>query len=145
MVDKLTPQQRSMCMRNIHGKNTNPEIIVRKFLHSKGFRFRLNVKVLPGSPDVVLKKYKTAIFINGCFWHGHDNCRYYKVPKTNTVFWTNKIQGNKDRDLQRRIDLRRLGWHTITLWECQLKPKNRDLTLNSLEKTLCQIYLKDMK
>ena len=141
----MTPQQRSKCMRNIRGKNTKPELLVRKFLYSKGFRYRLNLKNLPGSPDIVLKKYKTVIFVNGCFWHGHNNCRYYKEPKTNAIFWRHKILVNKERDLQNLIDLRRQGWHTIILWECQLKSKNRDLTLKGLEKTLCHIYLTDQK
>jgi DNA mismatch endonuclease (patch repair protein) len=90
-----------------------------------------------------LPKYRTAIFINGCFWHGHPGCRYFVLPKTNTPFWQAKIDRNQQRDLQRRIDLRNLGWHTITLWECQLKPKTKDLTLASLEKTLYKIYLGD--
>ncbi|MBR4882303.1 MAG: DNA mismatch endonuclease Vsr [Bacteroidales bacterium] len=143
MPDKLTPQQRRKCMQRIKSKDTKPELIVRKYLFSRGFRYRLNVKRLPGSPDIVLPKYRTAIFINGCFWHGHPGCRYFVLPKTNTPFWHAKIDRNQQRDLQRRIDLRNLGWHTITLWECQLKPKTKDLTLASLEKTLYQIYLGD--
>ena len=130
-------------MQRIKSKDTKPELLVRRFLFSHGFRYRLNVKQLPGSPDIVLKKYRTAIFINGCFWHGHDDCKYFVLPKTNTPFWQDKINRNKERDLERRIELRDLGWHTITLWECQLKSKTKALTLASLEKTLYQIYLGD--
>lgn len=143
MPDKLNPQQRHKCMQSIRSKNTTPELLVRRFLFAHGFRYRLNVKKLPGTPDIVLRKYRTAIFINGCFWHGHNGCRYFVMPKTNTGFWQAKITRNQERDLQRRIDLRKLGWHTITIWECQLKPKNREQTLLGLEKTLCQIYLGD--
>lgn len=143
MPDKLNPQQRHKCMQSIRSKNTTPELLVRRFLFAHGFRYRLNVKKLPGTPDIVLRKYRTAIFINGCFWHGHNGCRYFVMPKTNTGFWQAKITRNQERDLQRRIDLRKLGWHTITIWECQLKPMTREQTLLGLEKTLCQIYLGD--
>ena len=143
MADKLTRSQRSRCMSRIRGKDTKPEILVRKGLHAHGFRFRLQDRKLPGRPDIVLLKYGVAIMVNGCFWHGHPGCRYFVLPKTNTPFWQAKIDRNQQRDLQRRIDLRNLGWHTITLWECQLKPKTKDLTLASLEKTLYQIYLGD--
>ena len=145
MADKMNPQQRRNCMQSIRSKDTKPELLVRKFLFSRGFRYRLNVKKLPGSPDIVLRKYRTAIFINGCFWHGHQDCRYFVLPKTNTPFWENKILKNQERDLKRRTELRDLGWHTITLWECQLKPKVLQQTLNGLEKTLCQIYLGDRR
>lgn len=137
----MTPEQRKYCMQRIKSKDTKPELFVRKFLFAHGFRYRLNVKRLPGSPDIVLKKYRTTIFINGCFWHGHQNCKYFVLPKTNTTFWQNKIQRNQERDLQRRIDLKKMGWHTITIWECQLKAKKREKTLAGLEKTLCHIFL----
>lgn len=130
-------------MQCIKSKDTKPELIVRKYLFSHGFRYRINVKRLPGTPDIVLPKYRTAIFINGCFWHGHEGCKYFVLPKSNIPYWQAKIDRNQHRDLQRRIDLRNLGWHTITIWECQLKPKNKALTLASLEKTLYQIYLGD--
>ncbi len=143
MADRMNPQQRRKCMQSIRSKDTKPELLVRKFLFSRGFRYRLNVKKLPGSPDIVLKKYRTAIFINGCFWHGHQDCKYFVLPKTNTPFWQEKIRRNQERDLKRRIELRDMGWHTITLWECQLKPKVLQQTLNGLERTLCQIYLGD--
>jgi DNA mismatch endonuclease (patch repair protein) len=143
MADKLNPQQRRKCMQSIRSKNTKPELLVRKFLFAQGLRYRLNVKQLPGSPDIVLKKYRTAIFINGCFWHGHQDCKYFVLPKTNTNFWQTKIQRNRERDLDRRIKLRDIGWHTITLWECQLNPKKLHTPLAGLENTLCQIYLMD--
>ena len=141
MADKLNPEQRRKCMQSIKSKDTKPELLVRKFLFSRGFRYRLNVKTLPGSPDIVLKKYRTAIFINGCFWHGHKGCKYFVLPKTNTQFWQNKIQKNQERDLDRRIKLRDLGWHTITLWECQLKPKTINQTMQTLENIMYKIFL----
>ena len=141
MADRLNPQQRRKCMQRIKSKDTEPELLVRRFLFSHGFRYRLNVKQLPGSPDIVLKKYRTAIFINGCFWHGHDECKYFVLPKTNTSFWQDKINRNRERDLKRRIELRDLGWHTITLWECQLKPKSINQTLQGLETVLSKIFL----
>ncbi len=143
MADIMNPQQRRKCMQNIRSKDTKPELLVRRFLFSNGFRYRLNVKGLPGSPDIVLKKYRTVIFINGCFWHGHEDCEYFVMPKTNTPFWQRKIKKNRERDFQRRIELRDLGWHTITLWECQLKPKVMHQTLGGLEKTLYHIFLMD--
>lgn len=141
MADKLNPQQRRRCMQSIKSKDTKPELLVRKFLFSRGFRYRLNAKRLPGSPDIVLKKYRTAIFINGCFWHGHQDCKYFVLPKTNTDFWQNKILKNQERDLKRRIELRDMGWHTITLWECQLKPRTISQTLQGLETALHRIFL----
>jgi DNA mismatch endonuclease (patch repair protein) len=117
----------------IRGKNTKPEIIVRKFLHSKGFRFRLHKKELPGKPDIVLPKYKTVIFIHGCFWHGHKNCKYFVVPKTRTKWWLNKINGNKQTDKRNNLRLRKASWNIIILWECQLRPKKILKTLSKLE------------
>ena len=116
---------------------------MRRYLFSRGFRYRVNVKRLPGTPDIVLRKYRTVIFINGCFWHGHEDCPYYVLPKTNTSFWKAKIERNRERDMQKRIQLRLLGWHTIILWECQLKSKQREMTLKGLERTLNQIYLEN--
>lgn len=143
MADKVTPEQRHLCMSHVRSKNTKPEMIVRQFLFSHGFRFRIHVNTLPGKPDIVLRKYKTVIFVNGCFWHGHENCRIYSFPKTNVEFWRKKIERNKERDLQERIQLRIMGWHVILLWECQLKPKKRSNTLEGLSLTLNQIFLKD--
>ena len=141
MADKMTKEQRHRCMSRIKGRDTKPEMLVRRYLHSRGYRYRVNVRRLPGTPDIVLRKYKTAIFINGCFWHGHEGCKYFVLPKSNSQFWQRKIDRNKKRDIEKRIQLRRLGWHTIIILECQLKPKNRYTTLQALEQTLNKIYL----
>lgn len=132
MSDKHTPEQRRFNMQQIKGTNTKPEILLRKLLFSKGFRYRINNKNLPGKPDIVLKKYKTVIFVNGCFWHGHENCRYYVIPKTRTEFWTNKINGNKKRDKKNTELLIQMGWKVITVWECELKKDKVDQTVEKL-------------
>lgn len=103
------------------------------------------MKGLPGSPDIVMRKYRTVIFIHGCFWHGHEGCRYFVMPKSNTEFWTEKIQRNHERDEERRQELKRMGWHTIVIWECQLKPKVRLQTLAELEHLLYKVYLDNRK
>ena len=121
MADVHSKKVRSYNMSQIKGKNTKPEILVRKFLHSKGFRFRLHVKKLPGKPDIVLAKYKTAIFVHGCFWHGHQGCKYFVIPKTRTDWWTNKIQRNVSNDLSATKDLKKHGWKVIDIWECDVK------------------------
>ena len=121
MADKLTSSQRSHCMSRIRGKNTKPEILVRKGLHARGFRFRLHNKKLPGSPDIVLPKYGVAIMVNGCFWHGHKGCRYATKPKTNIEFWETKIARNRRRDEVTTAHLEALGWTVITVWECELR------------------------
>ena len=121
MPDKLTPSQRHKCMSSIRGKNTKPEILVRKGLHARGFRFRLHNKKLPGSPDIVLPKYGVAIMVNGCFWHGHKGCRYATRPKTNIEFWETKIARNQHRDEVTAAHLEALGWTVITVWECELR------------------------
>ena len=141
MADRMTKEQRHKCMTRIKGKDTKPEMIVRRYLHAHGYRYRINVKRLPGTPDIVLRKYRTVILINGCFWHGHEGCRYFVMPKSNTPFWEKKIERNKQRDVEKRIQLRHLGWHTIIIWECELKPKNRFTTLQALEQTLNKIFL----
>ena len=141
MADRMTKEQRHKCMASIKGKNTKPELIVRHYLHARGYRYRINVKRLPGTPDIVLRKYRTAIFINGCFWHGHEGCHHFVIPKSKTTFWEKKIERNKQRDVEKRIQLRHLGWHTIIIWECELKPKNRTTTLQALEQTLNKIFL----
>ena len=117
MTDRMTIEQRHRCMSRIKGKDTKPEMLVRRYLHSRGYRYRVNVRKLPGTPDIVLRKYKTAIFINGCFWHGHEGCKFFVMPKSNSQFWQRKIDRNKKRDIEKRIQLRRLGWHTIVIWE----------------------------
>lgn len=144
-MNKLTEEQRHRNMAAIRGKDTKPELLVRKFLFSRGFRYRLNHPRLPGHPDIVLRKYRTVIFVNGCFWHGHENCRYFRLPKTNVDFWKNKIERNRERDKEEQHRLAEMGWHCVTVWECQLKPKVRARTLESLAYTLNHIFLEDRK
>ena len=120
-MDTLTLSLRSHCMSRIRGKNTKPEILVRKGLHARGFRFRLHNKKLPGSPDIVLPKYGVAIMVNGCFWHGHKGCRYATKPKTNEEFWNAKIARNRHRDEVTTAHLEALGWTVMTVWECELR------------------------
>lgn len=133
MADVMTPEQRSRCMAAVKGKNTKPEMMVRKFLFSKGLRYRVNNRKLPGAPDIVLKKYKTVVFIDGCFWHGHEGCRYYKMPKSNVDFWERKISHNKARDVSNTAVLKMMGWKVIRVWECDVKTKGRrDFTLRRL-------------
>ena len=133
MADVMTPEQRSRCMAAVKGKDTKPEIIVRKYLFSRGLRYRVNNRKLPGSPDIVLKKYKTVVFIDGCFWHGHENCKYFRLPKTNADFWRHKIAMNIARDYANTVDLRHAGWKVIRIWECNIKTKaKREATLESL-------------
>lgn len=141
MSDKMTPEQRHRCMSHIRSKNTKPEMLVRRYLFAHGFRYRIHVKNLPGKPDIVLRKYRTVIFVNGCFWHGHEGCGSYSFPKSNVDFWRKKIKRNRERDLQETIALHSMGWHIIRIWECQLKPKVRMATLTSLEYTLNHIFL----
>ena len=124
MSDRLNPIQRHHCMSCIRGKNTKPEILVRKGLHARGFRCRLHNKKLPGSPDIVLPKYGVAIMINGCFWHGHRGCKYATYPKSNVEFWEAKIARNRHRDEVTNAHLEALGWHVITVWECELRGKS---------------------
>lgn len=119
-------------MSQIKSKNTKPEVMVRKFLFSKGFRFRIHVKHLPGKPDIVLPKYETVIFIHGCFWHGHEGCKYYVIPKTRTKWWVNKIKNNSQKDSENFTRLKEAGWKVITIFECELKSKTMDQTLNKL-------------
>ena len=130
-------------MAAIHGKDTKPEMVVRRYLWGHGFRYRLNHPRLPGKPDIVMRKYRTCIFINGCFWHGHEGCKYYTIPKTNTEFWVNKVNRNKGRDNEVKHQLAAMGWHSITIWECELKTKVREKTLESLGFTLNKIFLQD--
>ena len=132
MSDVMSPQQRHDCMSHVRAKNTKPELLVRQFLHAAGFRFRLHVKKMPGCPDIVLSKYRTCIFVNGCFWHGHRGCRYATKPKSNAEFWLSKIQNNIRRDELSAQALETMGWKTITIWECELKKNTRDENLQSL-------------
>ena len=121
MTDVHTKAQRSYNMSQIRSKNTKPELIVRSWLHKQGFRFRLHDKNLPGKPDIVLKKYKTVIFVHGCFWHGHKGCKYFVVPKTRTKWWLNKINGNIERDKKAQKELKKMGWKVVKIWECKVK------------------------
>ena len=136
MPDVMTPQQRHVCMSHIRSKNTKPEQLVRQALWHKGFRYRLHVKDLPGKPDIVLPKYKAAIFINGCFWHGHDGYKDFVIPKSNTGFWLGKIGKNKERDARDGIALASAGWKVITIWECELKKPVFEAMLDSLIQAL---------
>src|SRR5687767_4640081 len=134
MADVHTTEIRSYNMSRISSTNTKPEILVRRFLHANGFRYKLHDKSLPGKPDIVLPKYKTVIFVHGCFWHGHGHCRYYVIPKTKTEWWVNKINGNIAHDKKATLALRELGWSVIDIWECQLKPMQLENTLTALLK-----------
>ncbi len=117
----MTSEQRSRCMAAVKGKDTKPEMIVRKYLFSRGLRFRVQVRKLPGTPDIVLPKYKTVIFVNGCFWHGHEGCKYFRLPKSNVEFWKEKIERNIARDVRNETELKALGWRVIRVWECEIK------------------------
>lgn len=138
MVDKVSKETRSYNMSQIKGKDTKPEIIVRRYLFSKGLRYRKNDKRYPGSPDIVLPKYNTIVFVHGCFWHLHNGCKYAKIPKSNVDFWKNKLYGNKERDKRNQNILEEMGWNVITVWECQLKKDRQEQTLKRL---LAQIKL----
>ncbi len=129
MADVHSKKQRSYNMSRIKGKDTKPEMLVRKFLHANGYRYKLHDKKLPGRADIVLPKYRTAIFVHGCFWHGHANCKYFVVPKTRTKWWTDKINGNKANDKKAVKALKKGGWKVITVWECKLKPGAFETTL----------------
>ena len=155
-MDKLSAEQRHKNMAAIRGKDTKPEMIVRRDLWRRGFRYRLNSPKLPGHPDLVLRKYRTCIFVNGCFWHGHhvtlniknetlkiDNSECCKIPQTNREFWVAKIRRNQERDIEEQKRLAEMGWHCITIWECELKPSKREATLKSLVYTLNKIWLED--
>lgn len=172
-MDKISPEQRHKNMAAIRSHDTRPELIVRQWLWSRGFRYRLNSPRLPGHPDLVLRKYRTCIFVNGCFWHGHGNGNLdipsntiggdkdlepgvsgesnmllrdsscFRLPRTNREFWTRKIVRNIRRDAEEQRQLAAMGWHCITVWECELKPKSREQTLTALEYTLNRIFLED--
>lgn len=125
-------------MSRIKGKDTKPEILVRRFLFSNGFRYRLHDKRLPGKPDLVLPKYKVVVFIHGCYWHGHNGCKYFVVPKTRTQWWLDKITGNQSRDSVHTAALRELGWRIIIVWECELKKDTKDQTFDKLIRDIQQ-------
>lgn len=132
MSDVFSKEKRSQIMSKVRAAETKPEIVIRKFLFSQGFRYRKNVKKLPGTPDIALPKYKTVIFIHGCFWHGHKNCEAAALPKSRQEYWYPKIQRNIKRDSKNKKDLKKLGWHIITIWECDIK---KILTVNSKQQT----------
>ena len=154
MTDKMTPAQRHYCMSRIHGKGTKPELKVRQWLWQHGYRYRLNVKTVPGKPDIVMRRYRTAIFVNGCFWHGHHvetqdfaslqditNSSCCKIPQTNREFWVNKIKRNQERDQQNYQVLHDNGWQVIVVWECQLTPKRIEETMLKVEVLLNEHFL----
>jgi DNA mismatch endonuclease, patch repair protein len=136
MADVHSKEVRSYNMSRIKGKNTKPEMMVRKFLHGQGFRYRLHDKKLPGTPDVILPKYKTVILIHGCFWHGHKNCKHSALPKTRAEWWSNKIQLNSLRDKANIIKLRQLGWEVIVVWTCTLNTQRSQQVLKKLSTKL---------
>lgn len=119
-------------MSRIRGKDTGPELVVRKFLFAQGFRYRVNYAKLPGKPDIVLPKYKTVIFVHGCFWHGHRNCKYFVLPKTRPQWWKSKIEGTRARDKRSSSLIKKMGWRLLTVYECQLRPPKKELTLSKL-------------
>ena len=167
MTDKMTPAQRHYCMSRIHGKGTKPELKVRQWLWRHGYRYRLNVKSVPGKPDIVMRRYRTAIFVNGCFWHGHfvhfgveslglrvesqlevesgvlkvDSSQCCKIPQTNREFWVNKIKKNQERDQRNYQMLHDNGWQVIVIWECQLTPKRIEETMLRVELMLNEHFL----
>lgn len=132
MTDVHDKKTRSYNMSRIRSKGTKPEILVRKYLFSKGFRYRLNVRGLPGTPDIVLPKYKTVIFIHGCFWHGHEDCKYFVLPKTRQEWWLDKIAHNKALDVENLARLKNLGWKVFVIFECELKKTKREDTLSEI-------------
>ncbi len=133
MADVLTADQRHRCMSRVRSKDTKPEILLRKALWKNGFRYRVNITSLPGSPDIVLPKYRTVIFIHGCFWHGHKNCKNASIPKTNTEFWEAKISRNQQRDQEVWRQLEAKDWCVIIVWECELKKAVIDETIIRVE------------
>lgn len=137
MTDVHDIATRSFNMSRIKGKNTKPEMLVRKFLFANGFRYRLHNSKLPGKPDIVLPQYKTIIFVNGCFWHGHKGCSYFVLPKTRTEWWLQKIKATMARDKAGEIALNVLGWKVIFIWECELKKDNLTSTLSNLLSEIC--------
>ena len=140
-MDVHDKKTRSYNMSQIKGIKTKPEEIVAKYLFSQGFRYRRNVKTLPGTPDIVLRKYKTVIFVNGCFWHMHDGCKYFVLPKSNVDFWKEKLATNRNRDEKQQSALKELGWKVIVVWECQLRKENREGTLEGIRKDLQYNYV----
>jgi DNA mismatch endonuclease (patch repair protein) len=133
MADVHSKETRSYNMSRIRSKDTKPEMLVRRFLHKNGFRYRLHVKNMPGKPDIVLPKYKTVIFIHGCFWHGHEGCKYYVVPKTRTEWWSDKISRNIQNDINVEATLKAANWNIIIIWQCELKYNWQKMLLDNLQ------------
>jgi DNA mismatch endonuclease (patch repair protein) len=143
MADVHEPEIRSYNMSQIRSKDTKPELVVRKFLHRNGFRYGLHNKQLPGKPDLVFRPYKTALFIHGCFWHGHENCPYFVVPKTRTEWWVQKISHTKFNDHKNTTELKKLGWNVVIVCECDLKPAKREKTLAGILKKMTTLRNKN--
>ena len=139
MSDIHSKETRSYNMSRIKGKDTKPEVLVRKYLFSKGLRFRKNDRRYPGTPDIVLPKYNTVVFVHGCFWHLHPGCKYAVLPSSNVEFWEKKLYGNRSRDKQNQDKLTAMGWNVIVVWECQLKKDCRETTLNDLYRQIVDI------
>jgi len=137
----MTPEQRHRCMSHIRSRDTKPEMIVRRWLWRQGYRYRLNVRQLPGRPDIVLTSLSTVIFVNGCFWHAHEGCDKYRVPSTNVDYWTTKFRRNRVRDERNYHILHKMGWYVLVVWECQLDKASCHDTLQALSRRLSQIYL----
>jgi len=131
-MDKLSQKARSENMAKIRNRDTVPEEIVRKYLFSKGLRYRKNDKKYPGKPDIVLRKFKTIVFVNGCFWHCHIGCKNFSIPKSNTDFWEKKLAGNVERDMINHNKLKAAGWNVLIMWECELCKRNREKSLEKL-------------
>jgi DNA mismatch endonuclease (patch repair protein) len=136
MTDTVNKSKRAWMMSRVRSKNTHPEIVVRSFLHNLGFRFRLHSSALPGRPDIVLRRFKTVVFVNGCFWHHHGRCGRARIPSSNSQFWTTKITRNVTRDRRNIRELRRLGWNVIVVWECRTKKPEM------LSRALCSLLCK---
>ena len=144
-MDVLTPSQRHRCMSHIHSKATKPEMAVRRWLWTHGYRYRLNVRSVPGKPDIVMRRYRTAIFVNGCFWHGHEGCTKFVMPKSNTDFWRTKIENNRRRDQKNYDILLQNGWQVIVVWQCNLTKDKLDNTMQSVAVALNHNLLKTLK
>ncbi len=142
-MDIWSKEKRSAVMSRIRSKDTKPEWIVRRYLFSRGYRYRKHVKGLPGTPDVVLRKYGVVIFIHGCFWHGHEADGH--LPRTNASYWREKIERNRQRDIRAKETLKQMGWKVMTIWECQLKPAVREQTLHEMEYLLNRSYLESVR
>ena len=145
MPDHLTPTQRHRCMSRIPHEATKPEMLVRRWLWTHGYRYRLNVKSVPGKPDIVMRKYRTAIFVNGCFWHGHEGCSKFVIPKSNTDFWRAKIEYNRKRDQRNYQLLIDAGWQVLVIWQCNLTKEQLENTMQSVAVALNTNLLKIIK